>query len=41
MSRHNHKKSRLKYVFLAFSCATAFAFSGIASACGKDNSSDN
>ena len=41
MSRNNHKKSRLKYVFLAFTCATAFAFSGIASACKKDNTSDD
>lgn len=36
MSKHNYKKSRLKYVFLAFTCATAFAFSGLASACGND-----
>ena len=36
MSKHNYKKSRLKYVFLAFTCATAFAFSGIASACGNN-----
>ena len=41
MSKHNYKKSRLKYVFLAFTCATAFAFTGIASACGKNNSSDS
>ena len=39
MSKRNYKKSRLKYVFLAFTCATAFAFSGIAAACG-DNSSE-
>ena len=40
MSRNNYKKRRLKYVFLAFTCATAFAFSGIASACGNNTSSD-
>ena len=40
MSKHNYKKSRLKYVFLAFTCAATFAFSGIAAACG-DNSSEN
>ena len=40
MSKHSYKKTRLKYVFLAFTCATAFAFSGIASACGGDDSSD-
>lgn len=33
-----YKKSRLKYVFLAFTCATAFALSGIASACGNNKS---
>ena len=41
MSRHNYKKSRLKYVFLAFTCATAFALSGIASACGNNSSSND
>ena len=35
MSKHNHKKSRLKYIFLAFTCAATFAFSGIAAACGN------
>ena len=40
MSKHNNKKSRLKYVFLAFTCATAFAFSGIASACGNSSSDE-
>ena len=38
MSKHYYKKSRLKYVLLASVCATAFAFSGIAAACSKDNS---
>lgn len=41
MSKHNYKKNRLKYVFLAFTCATAFAFSGIAAACGNNDSSDD
>lgn len=40
MSKHNNKKSRLKYVFLAFTCATAFTFSGMAAACGNNDSSD-
>ena len=38
MSKHYYKKSRLKYVLLASVCASAFAFSGIAAACSKDNS---
>lgn len=38
MSRHNYKK-RLKYVFLAFACATAFTFSGLATACTGDDAS--
>lgn len=40
MSKHSYKKRRLKYVFLAFTCATAFAFSGIAAACGNTDDSD-
>ncbi len=36
MSKNNYKKSRLKAVFLAFTCAAVFTFSGIASACGDD-----
>ncbi len=41
MSKHSYKKRRLKYVFLAFTCATAFAFSGIASACDNNSSDDD
>lgn len=40
MSKHNYKKSRLKYVFLAFTCATAFAFSGLAAACDNGKTDD-
>lgn len=40
MAKHNYKKSKLKYVLLASVCATAFAFSGIAAACGNDSSDE-